>query len=50
MTNNFKMSNPFATGSNSVPIGGGSGSEEVGLALPNASRGIVKSAEIKILA
>jgi len=40
------MSNPFATGSNSIPIGGGANSFGNSSTLPTSS-GIVKSAEIK---
>ena len=40
------MSNPFATGSNSTPIGGGENSPGISSTLPTSS-GIVKSAEIK---
>ena len=40
------MSNPFATGSNSIPIGSGSNSLGNSSTLPTSS-GIVKSAEIK---
>merc|ERR1712020_182247 len=40
------MSNPFATGSNSTPIGGGANLQGISSTLPTSS-GIVKSAEIK---